>query len=300
MSDDLLQRAARALRTEADAGGDGDEHGRRRLLDRVQADRRSAARRTAVLVPLAAVLITSTAIAAATGKLPAAWQAVRGVFVSAAPIAQPEENSVESRHKRSVAPGHATAESSAMVPPSLPPAEPEPQLPVAAADPEPAAPLVPAPAHRQKTSARPQLPAPRAQAPAESATERPPPPLPPAPPAEIAAPAEVPAPAVVPGPQAIAAPEAPDALALFREAQRLHFRDKAWRSALAAWDAYLREAPQGELAPEARWNRAICLVRLARNAEARRALAPFAQGQDGGYRQAEARALLEAVDAPAR
>jgi hypothetical protein len=274
-------------------------------LDRVQADRRSAARRTAVLVPLAAVLITSTAIAAATGKLPAAWQAVRGVFVSeAAPIVQPDMNAIESHRRKPAAPGHAAAETVAMVQPALAPAEaaaqPQPPVPAAAVEPAPPPALVPAPttAHRPRPAARPQVLAAQAQDPGASAADRPLPPMPPAPPAEIGAPAEVPASAVVSGPPAIAAPEAPDALALFREAQRLHFRDKAWRAALAAWDAYLREAPQGELAPEARWNRAICLVRLSRNGEARRALAPFAQGQDGGYRQSEARALLEAVDAP--
>jgi len=63
--------------------------------------------------------------------------------------------------------------------------------------------------------------------------------------------------------------------------------------ALTAWDAYLAAAPRGQLAPEARYNRALSLVRLGRIAEARAALAPFANGPAGGYRRAEAAALLE-------
>jgi hypothetical protein len=61
---------------------------------------------------------------------------------------------------------------------------------------------------------------------------------------------------------------------------------------LAAWDAYLAAAPNGAFAPEAHYNRALSLIRLGRNAEAKSALAPFASGAYGGYRQAEARALL--------
>jgi hypothetical protein len=46
---------------------------------------------------------------------------------------------------------------------------------------------------------------------------------------------------------------------------------------------------------EARYNRAIVLVRLARNEEARRALEPFARGEFGGYRRDDAARLLESV-----
>jgi hypothetical protein len=80
---------------------------------------------------------------------------------------------------------------------------------------------------------------------------------------------------------------------LFREADRLH-RTRDPR-ALAAWDTYLRAAPGGALAPEARYNRALCLVRLRKLADARVALQPFANGREGGYRRGEARALLERI-----
>jgi hypothetical protein len=104
---------------------------------------------------------------------------------------------------------------------------------------------------------------------------------------------------VKPAPPVVTLVPAPDAesadLALFRRAQRLHLnRDPR---ALAAWDDYLRVAGEGPLAPEARYNRALCLVRLGRKAEAKAALAPFADGEYGTYRRTEAKALMEALDA---
>ena len=66
--------------------------------------------------------------------------------------------------------------------------------------------------------------------------------------------------------------------------------------ALAAWDDYLRIAGRGVLVPEARYNRAMCLIRLGRKSEARGALAAFANGEYGNYRKSEARALIDAID----
>ena len=82
-------------------------------------------------------------------------------------------------------------------------------------------------------------------------------------------------------------------LALYRVAHAAHFVDHDPARALAAWDAYLRAAPNGEFAPEARYNRALSLVRLGRTEEAKRALEPFATGAYGNYRKTEASALLE-------
>jgi hypothetical protein len=79
---------------------------------------------------------------------------------------------------------------------------------------------------------------------------------------------------------------------LYRLAHEAHFANHDYARALAGWDAYLKAAPGGRLATEARYNRAICLLRLGRDAEARRALEPFASGLIG-YRQSEARQLLD-------
>lgn len=84
--------------------------------------------------------------------------------------------------------------------------------------------------------------------------------------------------------------------ALFADAHRAHFIDKDPSRALAAWDKYLAAAPSGKLAPEARYNRAITLVRLGRNDDAKRELSPFANGTFGNYRREEAKALVDALE----
>jgi TolA-binding protein len=79
---------------------------------------------------------------------------------------------------------------------------------------------------------------------------------------------------------------------LYRLAHEAHFGAHDYARALMGWEAYLQAAPRGRLATEARYNRAICLLRLGRDAEARQALAPFASGKLG-YRQSEAQQLLD-------
>jgi TolA-binding protein len=85
------------------------------------------------------------------------------------------------------------------------------------------------------------------------------------------------------------------AFELYRSAHRAHFQGHDSARALEAWNAYLRAAPNGSFAMEARYNRGLCLVRLERAAEARSALEPFARGRFGGYRQAEAQKLIDAL-----
>ncbi len=80
---------------------------------------------------------------------------------------------------------------------------------------------------------------------------------------------------------------------LYAAAHSAHFEQRDFGRALAAWDAYLAKAPAGRFAPEARYNRALCLARLGRTVEAKAALAPFASGAMGGYRRDEASKLLE-------
>jgi hypothetical protein len=91
------------------------------------------------------------------------------------------------------------------------------------------------------------------------------------------------------------APIEDEAARLYAAAHHAHFVERDPGKALRAWDAFLAVAPEGSLAPEARYNRALALVRLDRRAAARRALEPFAEGLYGSYRMREARALIEAL-----
>ena len=111
-----------------------------------------------------------------------------------------------------------------------------------------------------------------------------------------------PAPARVrrPAPRAEApAPELDPAIReerrVFETAHHLHFGAAARERTLAAWNDYLGAYPAGRYAPEARWNRALTLVRLGRTEAARRELDDLTRR---GYRAAEAAALLEALDSP--
>jgi len=129
-----------------------------------------------------------------------------------------------------------------------------------------------------------------------------------APTAELAPVAPPPEPLVEPQPQPAKVEAAPSAKTtpslgssaafqdtdgdLYRLAHEAHFTSHDYARALTGWNAYLQAAPNGRLATEARYNRAICLLRLGRDAEARQALEPFASGKMG-YRQNEARELLE-------
>ena len=81
----------------------------------------------------------------------------------------------------------------------------------------------------------------------------------------------------------------------YREAHALHFDARDPAGAIAAWERYLDAYPSGRFALEARYNRALCLVRLGRDDEARAALEPFAAGEHGSYRQREAAELVEAL-----
>jgi hypothetical protein len=84
--------------------------------------------------------------------------------------------------------------------------------------------------------------------------------------------------------------------ALYEAAHVAHFVQKNPQRALDAWGAYLAKRPSGPFAPEANYNRALCLVRLGRLDEARAALRPFAQGRYGNYRRDDASSLLDALD----
>lgn len=110
---------------------------------------------------------------------------------------------------------------------------------------------------------------PAAIAPAESA-----PPKPVRPPAPVVAPPHRARPAPAPPP----APAPADReVAAYAVAHRLHFQLHDHAGAARAWDAYLAAWPDGQLAPEARFNRAVCLVRLERWRDADAALRALAE-----------------------
>jgi TolA-binding protein len=85
-------------------------------------------------------------------------------------------------------------------------------------------------------------------------------------------------------------------LAAYRVAHTAHFRGKDPKAALVAWDQYLAKFPDGRMALDARYDRALVLVKLERWAEARAALAPFAAA-NSTYRKLEATKILDAIRA---
>jgi hypothetical protein len=236
-ADDLLCRASRALRD------DGDELTRvdaallrARVLDTARKGERRRGRVVLLVLPIAAVLAASTALAR-NGAARRTWAAITE-YVTSAP------------EKPAATPA----------PPSSPRAAPR---------------VLPAPV------------------PADSAPSVDPEPITPPPP---------PAPKATRPPAPIAAPAAPKddaettALAAYERAHRLHFVDRNYAAAVGAWDDYLRAAPGGRLSAEARYNRALALVHLGREAEAKEALLPFSRGEvAGGYKKDEARALVQAL-----
>jgi hypothetical protein len=84
----------------------------------------------------------------------------------------------------------------------------------------------------------------------------------------------------------------------YGRAHRLHFGGGDPRGTLAAWNDYLARHPRGAFVPEARYNRALTLLRLGRTAQAVEALRPFAAGAYGAYRRDEAARLIETVNVP--
>jgi hypothetical protein len=64
-------------------------------------------------------------------------------------------------------------------------------------------------------------------------------------------------------------------LALYAAAHDLHFKRHDMRAALDAWNRYLAASPNGRLAPEARFNRLVALVKLEHWDDAAREIATF-------------------------
>ena len=262
---DVLARAAKALRDAHTGERAASGFTRARIMNTQHRERRRRIVRWAVFSPLVSLLLVGSAWAQNTGKWPAVWRTVASVF-SAAPEAGPGSRSPERRPSAAPA-GEAVSRPAAPAPAELAaPVEPAPLEPPSA----PEAELTPArPAPRVR----------RSRAPRSEPRQRP---------VEVEPTAEAAATPVV-------APASARELALFRAAHDLHFRGDRARDAIAAYDAYLREYPRGRFVPEARYNGALDRIKLGERAAAREALAPFAVGEYGGYRQREARELLEAL-----
>ncbi|WP_437961680.1 hypothetical protein WME76_19945 [Sorangium sp. So ce119] len=287
MKDDVLREAARALREEADASRARRDETRARVMRSIKAQRARRLTTVRVAVPLAAVLVGSAAWASAARWFPDAWTDIAsqlGLSVADPPDAPPAPPTSRAlRSPRRASDADPPAPPAPEVDPAAPP-QPEPSLAELAPQPPlPAPPLAPtappevAPAPRRApvvAVAPPARPAVAPSAASSTKASRPP----------------------ADDPQAIQRPPAgPDADALYQAAHRAHFVDRSPAAALAAWNDYLAAAPRGRFAVEAQYNRALCLVRLGRTDEARRALEPFAQGAFGGYRQTESRSLLDAM-----
>jgi hypothetical protein len=279
MTDDLLKRASRALREETADAEEGARFTRARVLSSLQQSQVRSRARLAVLLPIAACFAAATAFGMVDGRAPAFVRSL-GQALGLSEASPPSSSK----------------------PPKAPAAAPAASAPSTAPTPAELAPLTPLEAHPEA-------------APPEVA--------PPAP-AEVAAPAELTprgsssaratprgnsssrarpssssessAALTSPEPQRDRPGDVSDrAHELYRVAHRTHFVDQDFVSALRAWDAYLEAAPKGRFVLEARYNRALCLVRLGRTGDARAALEPFASGTYSGYREAEARALIEAL-----
>ena len=260
---------------------------RRRVLAAAQRRRHQRSRRLAFLIPIAAVLVGSGALAATAPARAhvvhlVAWLSALSAVERPAPATPPV-----SAHR----PPHPN--SPPLPAPGAPTLAPTPELPL---PPPPA----PAPAPRAADFSAPRSAsglrssAPVAQSvPApvtHSASPRSPSPSPPALPAA----SDPAAPAVASA--SVSDPALAADVSAYRAAHRLHFVSANYGQALTAWNAYLSRFPAGTFAPEARLNRAVCLARLGHPAEARTALTAIANGRDGQYGRTQAKRLLEALD----
>ena len=268
MTRDLLQESTDALRALGDEPADVASTTRHRILRDLQGRRRRRVERRLVFIPAAAVLLIATAAAAASGSLSNAWHWAReAVGVDAPPPRAPLEAPVTRRRAiPAVAPSRPVEETAPdpadeTAPESAP-------KPVVADAPKPAAKSVVA--AEPKPTAGPAVAAAPESAPDQHSAEQ-------------------------ATPAASAEPKPDPNEALYREAHRIHFAEHDCGRAVSAWERYLKAAPGGRFALEARYNRGVCLVRLGNTGAAIRALRPFAEGKLGGYRQSEARALIDAL-----
>jgi len=304
MSDDndAFDRAVRALRETGETSAAEVSSTRQRVLDTLHRGERRGRRTFWVLLPIAAVLAGGAAFAKDSDALRRGWSGL----AEAVGIARPAEKSLPTpRPAKDIGEAAGPSNESAPArgalpePTAIPDVVPPPPLATESAtvlESERAEPGHDAVGRAARESAgvsavpidqrRPRRPVVADPASAPSAS---------APSAETVA-SDAPAASAATTAHGEAA-----SLTLYKNAYRLHFINQRYEAALAAWDAYLRAAPAGSLVVEARYNRAIALVRLGRQKEAEAALLPFARGEiGGGYRVREAQQLLEALNGSRR
>jgi TolA-binding protein len=274
---DRVDRALRALR-ELETGKNPDsEETLHRVLAQRQADGRAFRRRVRLWLPIAAVLTVSTAAVARWGSIQATFGSLRArgnveLTHSAAPhAAQPAGSSQLVAPPPAPPPAPSPSQEELLAPLAPVPLEPPPR----AIPPPPIAPT-PAPAMHGIAVSRPSPSVPPATSPVASS------------PSASAAASET----LSARPPASGVPSDSD---VYAHAHRLHFAGSDPASALSALDDYLMRFPDGRFAPDARYNRAIDLLKLRRYAEARAALQPFAVGAFGGYHRDDAGELLRTI-----
>jgi hypothetical protein len=258
MSDDLLARATRALRDETQGDDAAARFTRSRIMASLHEDRVKRRTRWAFLIPIAATFVAASAFGAASGTAHRAFEVVvRALGIHKSAPTPPHASAPRFSNSASVALQPASTAAPALDAAAPVVDEPAPAAPPAVAEPAPSAPIAAVQPPPSKTQAAPPT-----------------------------------------GSEAAPAASAPDpTFELYKAAHQAHFVDREWARALSGWDTYLKAAPRGALAPEARYNRALCLLRLHRNEEARAALRPFAEGRYGTYRREEAQKLIEALPA---
>ncbi len=306
---DLLAQAVAAARTSAEEGADDGAATRLRIRESL-AKRGSRKKLWTLLAAAIGTMFASTAFALQAGWEPP-WSSKTEAVAPAAPDPDPPATPDAPRRGRVSAAPQTTVRFESLPPlPASGSAQaiadeaPLPAPPVAATDTAQPAPSTPVAATPPVTAAADPVPTRAADQPrpAVTAPARDRDPAVPRTPSSPSRPGMIDPPGTsssiepttpTPAPEPAVVAPAPDAeLAAYRTAHALHFRGSDPAAALAAWDALLAKFPSGRLAPEARFNRALTLIKLSRWADARAALTPFAAG---GYRQKEAKQLLEAI-----
>jgi hypothetical protein len=266
--DDILARSIRAFRNEHPATALDAMSVRRRVLARAGARQHRKLFALRLALPVAATFAVSAALAATPGALPRldevrAWLGIGPTYASADP---PTPERVRSALATATPPQGATE-----------PIAPAPQAPA-----DDAASRAPAPSASNPPPRRPRVVKPPPPRVVLESTNAPAP--------SSAPPLEAPVPVRDARPNLLSAD-----LAAYQRAHRLHFHGGDPAAALRAWDGYLAAYPAGTFAPEARFNRAVCLLRLGRRGDAKAILVPIA-GSSFAYGRERARALLTAME----